>query len=115
MVENIHEVLADYRQITKNITSMVQEIMDDPKVPLPIKVDILLESGLGREDIPLFCDGQIMDYIEDMKAYHISDIMCEIGMLEVEDDNKKILEGLYDLAERMTKNMTISIKDNAII
>lgn len=110
MVENIHEVLADYRQITKNVTNMVQEIMDDPKVPLPIKVDILLESDLGKEkDIPLCYEFLVEDYIEDRLLYRLEDMMCDIGELEQseDDDDKKILEGLYDLVERMVKNMTI--------
>lgn len=48
MIENIHEIISDYKKIKRNVENIIRDTIHDESVPLIIRAEILLDSGLGQ-------------------------------------------------------------------
>lgn len=48
MIENIHEIISDYKEIKRNVENIIRDTVHDESVPLIIRAEILLDSGLGQ-------------------------------------------------------------------
>ena len=73
MIENIYDIISDYKQIERNIKNIVENILSDEDIPLLIRADILIkykESDKEVEDYPgLYRKGttiyQVLDALSD--------------------------------------------------
>lgn len=45
MIENIHEIISDYKRIKRNVEGIVRDTIHDESVPLLIRADILLSAN----------------------------------------------------------------------
>ena len=43
MIENIYDIISDYKQIERNIRNIVEDILSDENIPLLIRADILIK------------------------------------------------------------------------
>lgn len=82
-MKNIHEIISDFKLLRRNVKNSILSILDNPKVPLVIKADIIRElaksEGSTREE------------------YLNSFLYQEIGRTSEEkyvDTLKNLLEGL---------------------
>lgn len=53
-MENIHEIISDFKLLRRNVKNNISNILDNPKVPLVVKADIIRElaasEGAVREE-----------------------------------------------------------------
>lgn len=95
MVENIHEIISDYKRIKRNVEGIVRDTIHNESIPLLIRADILLNSELGG----FFISEEGEDFsLEDL----LSD-MSNPNLSEVE------LESLYEQLEWFVSNEIIEI------
>ena len=43
MIENIYDIISDYKQIERNVKNIVEDILSDENIPLLIRADILIK------------------------------------------------------------------------
>ena len=43
MIENIYDIISDYKQIERNIENIVEGVLSDENIPLLIRADILIK------------------------------------------------------------------------
>ena len=43
MIENIYDIISDYKQIERNVKNIVEDVLSDENIPLLIKADILIK------------------------------------------------------------------------
>ena len=43
MIENIYDIISDYKQIEINVKNIVEDILSDENIPLLIRADILIK------------------------------------------------------------------------
>ena len=43
MIENIYDIISDYKQIERNVKNIVEDILSDENIPLLISADILIK------------------------------------------------------------------------
>ena len=43
MIENIYNIISDYKQIERNIENIVEGVLSDENIPLLIRADILIK------------------------------------------------------------------------
>ena len=42
-MENIYDIISDYKQIERNVKNIVEDVLSDENIPLLIKADILIK------------------------------------------------------------------------
>lgn len=72
MGEDLIEFLSEWNKIGKNIENMVRDVIHNENIPLLIRADLLLRSGIGKK----VCEGiepdSITELLEDMSDPDIS-------------------------------------------
>lgn len=43
MIENIYDIISDYKQIERNVKNIVEDVLSDENIPLLIRADILIK------------------------------------------------------------------------
>ena len=43
MIENIYDIISDYKQIERNVENIVEDVLSDENIPLLIRADILIK------------------------------------------------------------------------
>ena len=43
MIENIYDIISDYKQIERNVKNIVENVLSDENIPLLIRADILIK------------------------------------------------------------------------
>ena len=43
MIENIYDIISDYKQIERNVKNIVEDILSNENIPLLIRADILIK------------------------------------------------------------------------
>lgn len=43
MIENIYNIISDYKQIERNVKNIVEDVLSDENIPLLIRADILIK------------------------------------------------------------------------
>ena len=43
MIENIYDIISDYKQIERNVKNIVEDVLLDENIPLLIRADILIK------------------------------------------------------------------------
>ena len=43
MIENIYDIISDYKQIERNVENIVEDVLLDENIPLLIRADILIK------------------------------------------------------------------------
>lgn len=89
MIENIHEILSDFKRIKENVEEIVRDVIHNDSIPLIIRADILLKSGIASFDFWEDKDICLEGLLEEMSNPDLSEVQ---------------LEGMYELLEYMVKN-----------
>lgn len=95
MIENIHEIISDYKRIKRNVEGIVRGTIHDESVPLLIRADILLSSELGR----LFVS-------EEEKDFSLKDLLSDMSNPNLSEAE---LESLYKQLEWFVNNEIVEI------
>ena len=83
MIENIYDIISDYKQIERNVKNMVEGILSDENIPLLIRADILIKYKDDFNKNQGACT----------TIYQILDALSDPGLTDAE------LESLYKLLE----------------
>ena len=67
MIENIYDIISDYKQIERNVKNIVEDILSDENIPLLIRADILIKykDDLNKNQGACTTIYQILDEISD--------------------------------------------------
>lgn len=95
MVENIHEIISDYKRIKRNVEGIVRGTIHDESAPLLIRADILLSSELGR----LFVS-------EEEKDFSLRELLFNMSNPNLSEAE---LESLYEQLEWFVNNEIVEI------
>lgn len=103
MIENIYDIISDYKQIERNVKNIVEDVLSDENIPLLIRADILIKYkgedpkeyyGLYTNCITIY---QVLDALSDPEC---TDYEFEVlyGLLEifVRDRITKYYEFTYE-------------------
>lgn len=96
MIENIYDIISDYKKIERNIKNIVENILSDEDIPLLIRADILIKY---KEEDPKECNGL---YTNCTTIYQVLDALSDP---EITDCGFEALYGLLEMfvKERITK------------
>lgn len=97
MIENIYDIISDYKQIERNVENIVENILSDEDIPLLIRADILIKY---KGEDPKEYNGL---YTNCTTIYQVLDALSNPEL------NDSELESLYKLLEmfvneRITKH-----------
>lgn len=69
MIENIYDIISDYKQIERNVKNMVEGILSDENIPLLIRADILIKykDDFNKNQEACTTIYQILDALSDPK------------------------------------------------
>lgn len=85
MIENIHEIISDYKKIKRNVEDIVRDIIHDENIPLLIRADILLNSELGRLSVSgKGVDFYLKDFLSSMSNPNLSEAALEFLYKQLE-------------------------------
>lgn len=85
MIENIHEIISDYKKIKRNVEDIVRDIIHDENIPLLIRADILLNSELGRLSVSgEGTDFYLKDFLSNMSNPNLSEAELEFLYKQLE-------------------------------
>lgn len=87
MIENIYDIISDYKQIERNVKNIVENILSDEDIPLLIRADILIKY---KEEDPKEYNGL---YTNCTTIYQVLDALSNPEL------NDSELESLYKLLE----------------
>ena len=85
------EILRDFKLIKKNIGNMLEEFLHNEEIPLLIRADVLIESGMGR-----------VGYINELHSYSIQDLLDDMSKANDEE-----LENMYKTLDYMVNNLIV--------
>lgn len=85
------EILRDFKLIRKNVGNMLEEFLHNEEIPLLIRADVLIESGMGR-----------VDYINELHSYSIQDLLDDMSKANDEE-----LENMYKTLDYMVNNLIV--------
>ena len=85
------EILRDFKLIKKNIGNMLEEFLHNEEIPLLIRADVLIESGMGR-----------VEYISELHSYSIQDLLDDMSKANDEE-----LENMYKTLDYMVNNLIV--------
>lgn len=85
------EVLRDLKLIRKNVGNMLEEFLHNEEIPLLIRADVLIESGVGR-----------VEYINEPHSYSIQDLLEDMSKANDEE-----LENMYKTLDYMVNNLIV--------
>lgn len=85
------EVLRDLKLIRKNVGNMLEEFLHNEEIPLLIRADVLIESGVGR-----------VGYINELHSYSIQDLLEDMSKANDEE-----LENMYKTLDYMVNNLIV--------
>ena len=86
MIENIYDIISDYKQIERNVKNIVEDVLSDENIPLLIRADILIKY---KDD---FNENQEV-YTKCTTIYQVLDALSNPEL------NDSELESLYKLLE----------------
>ena len=69
MIENIYDIISDYKQIERNIENIVEDVLSDENIPLLIRADILIKykDDFNKNQGACTTIYQILDTLSDPK------------------------------------------------
>lgn len=82
------EVLRDFKLIKKNVGNMLEEFLHNEEIPLLIRADVLIESGVGR-----------IEHTNEPYSYSIQDLLEDMSKANDEE-----LENMYKTLDYMVNN-----------
>lgn len=96
MIENIYDIISDYKQIERNVENIVENILSDEDIPLLIRADILIKY---KGEDPKECNGL---YTNCTTIYQVLDALSDP---EITDCGFEALYKLLEMFvnERITK------------
>ena len=86
MIENIYDIISDYKQIERNVKNIVEDILSDENIPLLIRADIFIKYKDN------FNENQGV-YTKYTTIYQVLDALSDPEL------NDSELESLYKLLE----------------
>lgn len=96
MIENIYDIISDYKQIERNVKNIVEDVLSDENIPLLIRADILIKY---KGEDPKEYNGL---YTNCTTIYQVLDALSDP---EITDCGFEALYGLLEMfvKERITK------------
>ena len=69
MIENIYDIISDYKQIERNVENIVKDFLSDENIPLLIRADILIKykDDFNKNQGACTAIYQILDTLSDPK------------------------------------------------
>ena len=69
MIENIYDIISDYKQIERNVENIVEGVLSDENIPLWIRADILIKykDDFNKNQGACTTIYQILDALSDSK------------------------------------------------
>ncbi|MGM9530474.1 hypothetical protein [Intestinibacter sp.] len=92
MIENVYDIISDYKQIERNVKNIVENILSDEDIPLLIRADILIKY---KEDNSEEYDGL---YTKCTTIYQVLNTLSDPKLTDCE------LEALYKLLEMFVRD-----------
>lgn len=96
MIENIYDIISDYKQIERNVKNIVEDVLSDENIPLLIRADILIKY---KEEDPKEYNGLYTNCIT------IYQVLNALSDPEITDCGFEALYGLLEMFvnKRITK------------